>query len=79
MFVLTCSWKNHKLLCNSYGKSCKLFVQFSETPHCFILPLPPFLILQVSQGYRWGGRIFVGLFSLAPFSTHALPLPMPEV
>ena len=50
MFVLTCSWKNHKLLCNSYGKSCKLFVQFSETPHCCNLTLPPFLILQVSHG-----------------------------
>ena len=36
--------------CNFYGKSRELFVQFSETPHCFILTRPLFLILQVSHG-----------------------------
>ena len=56
MLVLTCSWKNHKLFCNSYGKSRKLFVQFSETPNCFILRYHPSLFCKFHTGRDWWGE-----------------------
>ena len=54
MFVLTRSWKNHKLFCNSYGKSRKLFVQFLETSH-YLLRHHPSLSCKFHKGRGWGG------------------------
>ena len=60
MFVLTRSWKNHKLFCNSYGKSRKLFVQFSETSHRLLCHHPS-LSCKFHKGRGWGEG-FLGLF-----------------
>ena len=54
MFVLTRSWKNHKLFCNSYGKSRKLFVQFSETSHSLLCHHPS-LSCKFHKGRGLGG------------------------
>ena len=63
MFVLTCSWKNHKLFCNSYGKSRKLFVQFSETSHSFLRHHPS-LSCKFHKGRGWVGGVVSLAFSL---------------
>ena len=62
MFVLTRSWKNHKLFCNSYGKTHKLFVQFSETSHRLLCHHPS-LPCKFPTGRDWGGG------SRCPFSS----------
>ena len=45
--------KNRKLFCNSYGKSRKLFVQFSETSHR-LLRHHPSLSCKFHKGRGWG-------------------------
>ena len=63
MFVLTRSRKNHKLFCNSYGKSCKLFVQFSETEHR-LLRHQTSLPCKFPTGRDWGGGVSLSFFIL---------------
>ena len=65
MFVLTRSWKNHKLFCNSYGKTHKLFVQFSETSHRLLCHHPS-LSCKFHKGRGWGGG-FPWPFQHQPF------------
>ena len=69
MFVLTRSCKNHKLFCNSYGKSRKLFVQFSETSHR-LLRHHPSLSCKFHKGRGWVGGGFPWPFHSLLFLCH---------